>query len=731
MKRIYRSLLLAVFIAEAFVPAALAQAQQDPQDEEGPGRGVARISLLNGDVSVQRGDSGDWVAAALNAPLLADDRILSGPNSHSEVQLDYYDRIRLGGDTEIRFPELDWHKYQVQVAHGTVIFSALPGTNDQIEFATPTGSLRPLAPGSYRMTVRDDGSVEFTVRRGEAEIFTPQGTRKLTPGRTMRLHLSPDNVAEFQMAYETPRDGFDEFSDRRDQELQHSKSYQYVPRDIEGAEDLDGAGEWVDQPPYGMSWRPYVAPGWAPYREGQWVWADDDYGWTWVSYDPWGWAPYHYGSWFCNGGVWFWYPGAFGGHHYWRPGLVAFFGFGGRGGWGYGGFGWVPLAPHERYHPWYGHHGSGAYGHNADNVNIRNTYRNARVGNGVSGMDAREFGQGSGARSRPVTARELGSASVMHGALPISPSRNSLRMSDRPVNGALVARGAQFSGARFVSSRPAPSPNRTVFGSPSQSMQAAVRGTGNGGFSRAGAPQNNAARSSGSATQGGWTRMGGGAGAGNGRGSAPTTSSAGPARGGWSSFGTPAGGRSATGDAAPARGIAGSSSTAQRGGWTSFGSPVRAPSGGQPSRGAWNTGGSTNGWNGYGRGEAPSRAPSSGAGGWSSGSGQPSRGDWNTGGSSYGRSEAPYRGSTSGSGGWSSRSGPAPAYSAPSRNYSPAYSAPSRSSAPRYSAPSGGYSHRSAPAPSRSGGGGGGGGSHSSGGGGSHSGGGGGRGPRR
>jgi len=28
------------------------------QDE--PGRGVARISVINGDVSVRRGDSGDW-----------------------------------------------------------------------------------------------------------------------------------------------------------------------------------------------------------------------------------------------------------------------------------------------------------------------------------------------------------------------------------------------------------------------------------------------------------------------------------------------------------------------------------------------------------------------------------------------------------------------------------------------------------------------------------------------
>ncbi len=726
MKRMYRSLLLAVFIAEALVPAAFAQAEA--QEEDGPGRGVARISLFNGDVTVRRGDSGDWMAAVVNAPLLADDRILSGPNSRTEVQLDYYDRIRLGGDTEIRFSELEWRKYQVQVPHGTVIFSALPGTNDQIEFATPAGSLRPLAPGSYRMTVRDNGEVEFTVRRGEAEIFTSQGTRRLTPGRTMRLHLSPDNIPEFQLSYETPRDWLDEFSDQRDHELQRVKSYQYVSRDVPGAEDLDNAGEWVDQPPYGMSWRPYVAPGWAPYREGRWVWADDDYGWTWVSYDPWGWAPYHYGRWFCNGGSWFWYPGAFGGPHFWRPGLVAFFGFGGFGvGVGFGGFGWVPLAPFEAYHPWYGHGGYGGFGHNVNiinNVNIRNTYRNARTGNGVSGMNARDFGQGNAARGRPVSARELGNASVMRGALPISPSRESLRTSDRPVNSSLVARAAGSANARFVSARPAPPSNRAVFGSQNLSTQAAARGAGNGaGFSRAGSPQSDVR----STTQGGWPRTGNGAGAGSGRGSTPASS--GSTRGGWGSFGAPAAGRSAPAEAAPlTRSSAGNSSTSQRGGWTSFGSTVRSnPGSGQPSRGGWSTSGSTNSASGYSRGASPAAGSTASPSGWGTGRSTNSA-------SGHSQSASPYRSSPSSSSGWSPRGSSAPAYSAPSRNSAPSrssaptYSAPSRNSAPRYSAPSGGSSRQSAPAPSRSSGGGG---SRSSAGSPSRGGGGGGHAPRR
>src|SRR5260370_30965670 len=56
------------------------------QDADDLKRGVARISLINGDVSVRRGDSGDWVAGVINAPLLTDDRIGTGANSRGEVQ---------------------------------------------------------------------------------------------------------------------------------------------------------------------------------------------------------------------------------------------------------------------------------------------------------------------------------------------------------------------------------------------------------------------------------------------------------------------------------------------------------------------------------------------------------------------------------------------------------------------------------------------------------------------
>ena len=81
-------------------PDQAAQQQDDGPDPDSASRSVARLSVMNGDVSVRRGDNGDLVAAALNAPLVVGDRVLTGPNSRAEVQFDSANMIRLAPETE-------------------------------------------------------------------------------------------------------------------------------------------------------------------------------------------------------------------------------------------------------------------------------------------------------------------------------------------------------------------------------------------------------------------------------------------------------------------------------------------------------------------------------------------------------------------------------------------------------------------------------------------------------
>src|SRR5580704_19399608 len=95
---------------------------QDPDDMQ---RGVARISLMNGEVSVRRGDSGEWVAGVINAPLLTDDRIATGQNSRAEVQFDSANVLRIGGNAEIHLAVLENARYHMEIARGTLTFRML------------------------------------------------------------------------------------------------------------------------------------------------------------------------------------------------------------------------------------------------------------------------------------------------------------------------------------------------------------------------------------------------------------------------------------------------------------------------------------------------------------------------------------------------------------------------------------------------------------------------------
>ena len=331
------------------------QQQQEPDGQYEQGRGVARISILNGEVSVRRGDSGDVVAAAINGPLMANDSLLTSSSSRAEVQLDASNLIRVGPNSEVRFTGLDMRGFQIQVAAGTVMYRVLRQGQAQSEVDTPSVAVHPLGQGSYRISVREDGTSEITVRNGEAEIFSPHGSERLAAGRTMYAR-GPASDPEFQVVGAIASDNWDRWNLDRDQYLLRSRSYEHVSRDVPGVEDLDQNGRWTNDPNYGAVWQPTnVDPGWAPYQNGRWVW-EDYYGWTWVSADPWGWAPYHYGRWFMGAGGWSWYPGPVFGHPYWAPAYVGFFGWGGGigVGFGFGGLGWVPLAPFEAFHPWYG-----------------------------------------------------------------------------------------------------------------------------------------------------------------------------------------------------------------------------------------------------------------------------------------------------------------------------------------------------------------------------------------
>src|SRR5437867_11511828 len=105
--------------------------------------GVARISLIHGDVSTQRGDSGDWSAATLNQPIVTGDKVSTAESSRAEVQLDHANILRLGNRSQATVANLARTQIQVQIGEGLVDYSVFKGTEAEVEIDTPNASVHP------------------------------------------------------------------------------------------------------------------------------------------------------------------------------------------------------------------------------------------------------------------------------------------------------------------------------------------------------------------------------------------------------------------------------------------------------------------------------------------------------------------------------------------------------------------------------------------------------------
>ncbi|HEX4771222.1 MAG TPA: DUF6600 domain-containing protein [Bryobacteraceae bacterium] len=479
--------------------------------------GVARLSVADGEVNIQRGDGTGLVAAAINAPLVAQDHVQTAADGRAEIEFDYGNVARVAANTEVGFGDLEYRRYQLQLSAGSIVYRLLRNSGAQVEIDTPSIGIRPLQPGDYRVSVFADGSTQITVRGGAADVLSPRGSQSLGPGQSLLVRGNA-NDPEFQSVASPQYDQFDAWSQQRDQPYQSAQSYRYVSPDIAGAQDLDANGTWVSSQ-YGQAWEPTnVSADWSPYSDGNWAY-EPYYGWTWVDAAPWGWAPYHYGRWFVNGGRWCWWPGGGRVGFGWAPATVGFFGIG-------GGVGWVPLAPYEYCPRWWGSgfglsigfRFGGGWGDRWHGGSIWNTYRNAGYRGGALMAGAGAFGV-RGGRFAAVPRGQLNSAAFINGRLPVTPTRASYSFSNRPA----------FSNARFeVSTRAG---NRTFFHAPQNGFAQRNGGyssqrSGNSGF-QAPRGQQSPAR-----TPGGWQSFGdpGNAGRMN---FAPSAEQ----NGGWHSFG--------------------------------------------------------------------------------------------------------------------------------------------------------------------------------------------------
>ena len=200
--------------------------QQNNQPPNGPGdsddhrdAGVARVSVADGDVELVRGDSRDRLPARGGMALAGNDSISTGRSSRAEVQLGPGNLVRLSEESQLRIVDVGNRYFRVEVLRGTVNVSQLRGGEADIDVMAPNTTVRPLKTGVYRITVRDGGQTDLTVRKGEAEIVSSRGGEKVKSGRRASVRGDRQNP-ELLVSNAEHKDSFDRWNERRDDVLE-------------------------------------------------------------------------------------------------------------------------------------------------------------------------------------------------------------------------------------------------------------------------------------------------------------------------------------------------------------------------------------------------------------------------------------------------------------------------------------------------------------------------------
>ncbi|WP_295759925.1 DUF6600 domain-containing protein [Undibacterium sp.] len=440
-------LLCAMLLVCNFLASGWAQAQEDP-----PSR-VARLSYTLGSVSLAPAGSEQWLVADPNRPLTSGDRLWVPAGARAELHLGA-SSLRLAENTGITIVKLSDHQLQLKLNTGTLVIRQRSlGSQEVIELNTPNLAFALQEAGEYKLTVSPNQS-SIMVRRGTGIAYGERDS--ITLHEAEQVNFSGNNLAHNSIARMPPYDEFDLWVNERDKLEDNSVSARYVSREVIGYQQLDQHGSWETHVEYGAIWIPRtVEVGWAPYRNGNWVWVAP-WGWTWVDRAPWGFAPFHYGRWACIGPRWVWVPGPYL-HHaspVYAPALVAFVGAApgvhlniniNTGSHPHPA--WLPLAPGEVYRPYY--RGSSAYIERLNqhqdyrasinqNNNQNNTplgdnqanrpYRNQALANAISSMPENQFLRGQASSVNPAllgaTLVNNRAASTQSTALP--PSSESI-----------------------------------------------------------------------------------------------------------------------------------------------------------------------------------------------------------------------------------------------------------------------------------------------------------------
>lgn len=308
--------------------------------DDAPARS-ARLSFLQGSVTVGHADNTGSDPAEINMPLAQGTSVVTGQDGQAEIEFEDGSLVRLTPNSSLQLTAL------AADANGNM------QTALTLSYGLAYAELRAAAKFAYAV---DAGGIEIspvtntTVRIAMDQpppvVSVLDGTAQVNHessagGESYRTNVNANETltadagdpGRYSLTQQVAENSWDAWNNDRDAAAANEAANQTDVRDQYAGEagygwsDLDANGSWYDVPGQGPVWQPNVAldPGFDPYGYGSWVWYPG-MGYVWASGYAWGWTPFRCGSWsYWDGFGWGWYPGN----------------TCGSGGWGFGGGGYV------------------------------------------------------------------------------------------------------------------------------------------------------------------------------------------------------------------------------------------------------------------------------------------------------------------------------------------------------------------------------------------------------
>jgi len=274
---------------------------------------IVRLSYLDGDVEIDKGDGRGFNTAYLNMPVVHQSKVWAR-DGQTEVELEDGSSIRLTPDTIVAFNDLSLdnnggRSTSIELQQGTAYFDIHHHDADHFELQFARDRIDLQKSARFRVDL-DKHDISVAVLSGEIELANASGTQ-VAIKKDETIRLDSDDPDRYYLAKGVDAENYDSWDNDRAKWHDQSVSTASNNGISYGMSDLTAYGNYFYVPGYGNMWRPASAGmGWDPFADGYWV-LYPGFGYTFVSGYPWGWAPYRYGSWqFVNGYGWCWAPGS-------------------------------------------------------------------------------------------------------------------------------------------------------------------------------------------------------------------------------------------------------------------------------------------------------------------------------------------------------------------------------------------------------------------------------------